>query len=273
MFCCILVSCQYTGNDSNAGEYPTFQEDFLCGFLCEFVDSEGNVIKDITSSLDDDNSIMAYVTTSQDNVPNVIVGGDSLVTSLRAENVLFADGGKIQITAKLHYTYKLLNSKVGVRDILYSPQKKSVKLGQIRWLTMEQISSAVNVAQNLEERGKDNQGHDITITHNVSLQFQLIYNDYLNQVRILEFDNKDTIIKSTAIKQNLAIYTPSTNCEYIVVEKSYDIKNKSGAVVDTYIVRELVNKTNSIDYSNPTVTLNYPQENGLVKLTELEFAF
>lgn len=247
--------------------YKGFDEPILYGFYLTFNDKNGDSIEQFNMPVDSEEAIADYAVIYYENDPF----NHKVYTSNTGANVFAESRKKIsnvgyELEDTLYYTYQLVDSVVVV-DWVYVDEKtlKVFTYGGSAGYRLDNFggSFSTSTEQNLSDKRYTYQMKEYEEKFDSVVKIKFAYIDYLTNVKTLEYNADNELIKSTVISksENNITHVVSEYCEYVVIEEEYTIKSgeRNG---ETYIERTLINKKDG-KFDGGKV-LKFPRGDGLI---------
>lgn len=261
---CALSACALIDTPGENGS-SAFDADYLVGmfvYIEDFDVSQGNVAIFPTDNLLDEKSVSLYHARATDehgntystfNASNYFTDVYLHITNGGTKINEKAPNGKIEVSATLMYTYELLGSTLVVNSVYEKSNQTDFYAERGTSYLLNNIGlSSVSSEQNLTASETMPDGTVTEYKYDGKWSLNIKFSDYLLSARLVEFDEKHNIIKSSGIdlkSGDYINYTAMKNCAYIFIEEDYEVKHSSQhykyPLGTVYTERFLINKSES----------------------------
>ena len=279
--CCTFcfAGCGDNGNGTAADETPAerkakFDSDLLCGFHFTFYkDGFSSPVEELNKSLESGEAVASYFIEEYVEGPHGgyinLKGYDGEGVFLNNQRTFYEKSvdrltteHSILLEETLYLTHEYPGKNICVEWLYYNEDTKEISH---RETTLINGYFSQTGQQHLTAEGVNKNGEKYTVTYNASIKYNKEGIDKLTDVKILEYGGDNAVIKTSEIANEgkNAEYTPTENCEYIVIAEEYT--DEDG---EKHYERTLFDK-NTDKTKRQTVILKFPYKSGLVKPVEL----
>lgn len=242
--------------------FKDFEEPLLYGFYVTFNDREGNPIEELNKNVKSEEAIAIYATPYYDN--GVRVYTDNIGANVFADVKEKEGGNSFELESTLYFTYELLGAVATVEWVCYDEKTREVYFDGIP--AGHQLSdigfSSTHTEQHLSDSRFNGQMKEYEHKFDSYVKLNMKYLDYLTGVRVLEFNANNELIKHTDIArfESEKTHIAGEDCEYVIIEEEYTVKNDEARNGETYCERTLISKSKFGDGK----LLKYPRGDGLI---------
>ncbi len=244
--------------------FKGFDEPILYGFYLTFNDENGEPIESLSKPLGSAEAIADYAVITYDDDHKVIASNSGKNVFAESKSKISNIGYEVEDT--LYYTYELIDAVVIVEWVYVDELTTEVKsYGYDAGYKLNNLGGLISTykKQNLSDIRYTPQMKEYEETFDSFVKINFAYLDYLTNVRVLEYNVNNVLIKETNINKSDSEITYVTNetCEYVVIEEEYTIKSGDN-IGNTYIKRSLINKKDG-KFKGGKV-LKFPRGDGLI---------
>ena len=231
-----LTGC---GNSNSGSDDETpaerkakFDSDLLCGFHFTFYkDGFSSPVEELNKSLESGEAVASYFIEEYVEGPHGgyinLKGYDGEGVFLNNQRTIYEKSvdrltteHSILLEETLYLTHEYPGKNICVEWLYYNEDTKEISH---RETTLINGYFSQTGQQYLTAEGVNKNGEKYTVTYNASIKYNIESIDKLTDVKILEYGGDNAVIKTSEIANEgkNAEYTPTENCEYIVIAEEY----------------------------------------------------
>ncbi len=249
--------------------YKGFDGPILYGFHLTFNDISGEPIEAFNKPVDSNEAVADYaIIYYEDNHKVVLENAGANVFADSKSNISNV-GYELEDT--LYYTYELIDAVAVVTWVYVDETTTEIfSYGNEAGYKLDDLGGFLSTStkQNLSDNRYNAQMKEYEEKFDSFVKINFKYLDYLTNVKVLEYNADNELIKSTDIKKTGSEITHVTGetCEYVVIEEEYTVKSGENNG-KTYTERSLINKTDG-KFKDGKI-LKFPRGDGLISPTYL----